>query len=144
MGNWYLGKSHDPLIDGEHIVLKGQEFVIPRFRLWQHRDASDARGLCVREKWSDSRSVWAARIAMGNVALKANYPEMTEQLIADELEIEDLDVLFEATARAQMRNPKPGEANAPETGQTQPSKPGSDSSSESPAASAGPSNTPNA
>lgn len=127
--DFYTGKTREPLLDGETITLAGQDFVIPRFRLWQHRDVSEARSLCIREKWADSPTVWAAKMTIGYVALKANYPEMTEQLLAEALDIDDFDVLFGAAGRAQIRTPKPGEAQAPEKpGQNQPPTTGSASS----------------
>lgn len=125
--DWYKGKTREPLIEGESITLVGQEFVIPRFRLWQHRDSSDARQVCIREKWADSSIVWAAKLTIMAVAMKANYPEMTEELIADNLDIDEYDALFSAVGRAFIRNPKPGEAQAPEKpGQNLPPTTGTD------------------
>ncbi len=98
--SWYSGKIREPLLDGEKITLKGQEFVVAAFNIARALEAAkarDARGDAAPE----SEKGIIGLVAIAAVAMSANYPEMTTAMLFEELSVAELGEILRAHAAAE-------------------------------------------
>jgi hypothetical protein len=123
--DWYTGKSLDPLRDGVVVTLAGQRFTIPECsgeayeRLIPHfavvtraKLAQDANNPIGED---EQISVLRAQRMIATVYLRANYPSLSEELVASYLTLADISAVIEAGNEARARasgEKKPGEASA--------------------------------
>ena len=112
----YEGKIREPLIEGEAIILRGQSFVIASFNIRAARDTAKARAVMrqVRDKVlaDDSEEAIDAYTRVAAIALRANYPDVTDAWVADSLKMRELMIVINALTKAN-RDPEAGEAQAP-------------------------------
>jgi hypothetical protein len=97
---WYTGKVREPLLPGEKVTLKGQEFTIPAFNIRRSREAAKARDAMGDAAPESERGI-TGLVGIAAVAMSANYPEMTADLIEQELNVAELTEILKAHAAAE-------------------------------------------
>jgi hypothetical protein len=95
---WYMGAVTSPLIPGEKVVLKGQEFTIPPYNILQSIEGGEAFDTMRAAPGGKAAIVFKLRIA--GIALRANYPDLTDQMIAQTLQLKHLEIIEAATKTA--------------------------------------------
>ncbi len=101
--NWYQGRVRDPLISGETVTLAGQSFVVAPFNIRRTRETASARHVLRQmnapgNAWEgpDSEPAIRAMTQIAAVALLANYPEITADMIEENLAFPELLAVLEA------------------------------------------------
>lgn len=113
---WYTGAVTDPLVPGEPVTLKGQTFLIAPFNIARSRLAATALRITESES-SDLREKYlAGNLMIAGIALRANYPQLTDDMIAHSLRVDDLVAILGALRKANGIDE--GETAAPATATT--------------------------
>jgi len=97
---WYTGKIREPLLDGEKVTLKNQEFTIAAFNVRRAIEVAKARDAMGDAK-PESEAGITGLVAIAAVAMSANYPEVTPDLLFEELSVAELAEILRAHAAAE-------------------------------------------
>jgi len=87
----------------------GIELVVSPFNIKRSKVTGPDRGALRAATSLDSQEAIAAMVHIAGVALRANYPDLTDEQIEDELKIDDLTAILKALGEANAA----GEAKAP-------------------------------
>ena len=104
----------------------GIELVVSAFNIEQTIETADDRAALRASVSSDSKASLLAMVHIAGVALRANYPDLTDDMIRKELKPDDLGLVLLALKKANG-GADAGEAKAGETPASQQQQTGTDS-----------------
>lgn len=111
--DWYTGKQTEPLLEGEKIMIGGQEFIIAPFKLKEWISLAPVRKQ-MRDAETGSVDDLAGRVAYIHMALSRNYPDLTARELLENCNPIDLEPALAAVIRANdFMRAAAGEAGAP-------------------------------
>ena len=98
-----------PMIEGVTVTVKGVSLIVPPFNIRRSKQTGNDRAALRAATSFDSPEAIAAMVHIAGVALRANYPDLTDPEIEDELRIEDLSAILQALGKANGGDDAKGE-----------------------------------
>jgi hypothetical protein len=98
--SWYQGKVRDPLLPGEPVTLKGQEFTIARLNIKRSIEIAKVRDELDGVAPSTEMGI-GMLVRVAGIAIRANYPELDDNLLEEELGVNELAEILKAHAAAE-------------------------------------------
>jgi hypothetical protein len=117
----------NPLIEGVEVTLStGAKLVVAPFNIKRSKMSGDYRGLIRSAANLDSTVAIESMVKIAGIALRANYPELTDEELQDECKMADLGKILVALNKANGGEQDTGEAKASATTEATPTQIGTD------------------
>jgi hypothetical protein len=100
MMDWYEGSVRQPLLPGAQIKLRGQTFTIAALNIKRAIESCHAREVLATVA-PESPEGMSALVEMAGIALRGNYPQLTNDLLEEELNVTELAEILRTHAAAE-------------------------------------------
>jgi len=90
----------NPLIEGVTVTINGQAYIVAPFNIKRSKDTGQDRAALRAATSLDSAEAIGAMVHIAGVALRANYPDLTDESLEEELKLDDLSTILRALGKA--------------------------------------------